>query len=206
MYIVFEGMVGSGKTTQSKKLFEYLQEKYPERKIIQAREPGSTIIAQEIRLLAQSRVFEEEMDPVCEAYLYAASRAQSLRHLVRPTLEAGGVVISDRSFISSLAYQGEARGLWFDRVLEINKQAVEWIIPDIVIHIYGDIAHSLARTFDATGDKFERMGIDFFEKIDKGYNKAGKLPLLINAWKDIDGRGTIEEVFERIREYIDTKM
>lgn len=105
MYIVFEGMVGSGKSTQSKKLFEYLQVKYPERKIIHVREPGSTIIAQEIRLLAQSRVFEEEMDPICEAYLYAASRAQSLRHMVKPTLDAGGIVIADRSFISSLAYQ-----------------------------------------------------------------------------------------------------
>lgn len=125
MYIVFEGMVGSGKSTQSKKLFEYLQEKYPDRKIIHVREPGSTIIAQEIRLLAQSRVFEEEMDPICEAYLYAASRAQSLRHLVRPTLEAGGIVIADRSFISSLAYQGEARGLGLDRIMEINQHAVE---------------------------------------------------------------------------------
>lgn len=125
MYIVFEGIVGSGKSTQSKKLFEYLKEKYPDRNVIQVREPGSTIIAQEIRLLAQSRVFEEEMDSICEAYLYAASRAQSLRHLVRPTLDAGGIVVADRSFISSLAYQGEARGLGLDRIMEINQHAVE---------------------------------------------------------------------------------
>lgn len=98
-------MVGSGKSTQSKKLFEYLQEKYPERKIIHVREPGSTIIAQEIRLLAQSRVFEEDMHHLTEAYLYAAARAQLLNTVVKPTLEAGGIVISDRSFISSLAYQ-----------------------------------------------------------------------------------------------------
>lgn len=125
MYIVFEGIVGSGKSTQSKKLFEYLKEKYPDRNVIQVREPGSTIIAQEIRLLAQSRVFEEEMDSICEAYLYAASRAQSLRHLVRPTLESGGIVVADRSFISSLAYQGEARGIGLDRIMEINHYAIE---------------------------------------------------------------------------------
>lgn len=198
MYIVFEGMVGTGKSTQSKKLFEYLKERYPDRKIIQVREPGSTIIAQEIRLLAQSRVFEEEMDPICEAYLYAASRAQSLRHLVKPTLDEGGIVVADRSFISSLAYQGEARGLGLERILAINEQAVEGVLPDLVIHLYGDIAHSLARTFDATGDKFERMGVDFFEKVDAGYRKASELPILQDAWRDVDGRGTIEEVFGRI--------
>lgn len=202
MYIVFEGMVGSGKSTQSKKLFEYLKGKYPERKIIHVREPGSTIIAQEIRLLAQSRVFEEEMDPICEAYLYAASRAQSLRHLVKPMLESGGIVVADRSFISSLAYQGEARGLGLDRIWEINKQAVEWIFPDLVIHLYGDIEHSLARTFDATGDKFEKMGVDFFKLVDSGYKKASQLPTLKKAWKDVDGRGTIDEVFERICEIL----
>ncbi|MDP2104253.1 MAG: dTMP kinase, partial [Candidatus Gracilibacteria bacterium] len=68
MYIVFEGIVGSGKSTQSKKLFEYLKERYPEKNIIHVREPGSTIIAHEIRLLAQAREFEEIMDPICEAY------------------------------------------------------------------------------------------------------------------------------------------
>lgn len=200
MYIVFEGMVGSGKSTQSKKLLEYLQEKYPEKEVILVREPGSTIIAQEIRLLAQSRVFEEEMDSICEAYLYAASRAQSLRHLVRPTLDAGGIVISDRSFISSLAFQGEGRGVGLDRILEINHRAIEGILPDLVIHLYGDIAHSLARTSDSTGDKFEKMGVDFFEKVDRGYRKASELPILQKVWMDIDGRGTIEEVFERIIE------
>jgi dTMP kinase len=105
MYIVFEGMVGSGKSTQSKRLFDYLKEKYPDWNIIHVREPGSTIIAQEIRLLAQAREFEEEMYPICEAYLYAAARAQLLHTVVHPTLDAGGIVISDRSFITSLAYQ-----------------------------------------------------------------------------------------------------
>lgn len=163
MYIVFEGMVGSGKSTQSKKLFEYLKAKYPDWNIIHVREPGSTIIAQEIRLLAQSRVFEEEMHPITEAYLYAAARAQLLHTVVKPTLDAGGIVIADRSFISSLAYQGEARGLGFDMVMDINREAVGEVLPDLVLSMHIDIDESLARTFDATGDKFEKMGREFFE-------------------------------------------
>lgn len=86
-----------------------MHEKYPDRKVILVREPGSTLIAQEIRLLAQAREFEEEMDPVCEAYLYAAARVQLLHTVVSEVLDQGGIVISDRSFVSSLAYQGEAR-------------------------------------------------------------------------------------------------
>lgn len=76
------------------------------------------------------------------------------------------------------------------------------MLPDRVIHLYGDIEHSLARTFDATGDKFEKMGVDFFEKVDAGYRKASQLPILREVWRDVDGRGTIDEVFERILEVL----
>lgn len=62
----------------------------------------------------------------------------------------------------------------------------------MVIHLYGDIEHSLARTFDATGDKFEKMGRDFFEKVNAGYYKASQLPELVKVWRCVDGRGTIE--------------
>ena len=198
MYIVFEGMVGSGKSTQSKKLFEYLKNEHPDWNIIHVREPGSTIIAQEIRLLAQSRVFEEEMHPITEAYLYAAARAQLLHTVVKPTLDAGGIVIADRSFISSLAYQWEARGLGFDVVMDINREAVWEVLPDLVLSMHIGIDESLSRTFDATGDKFEKMGRDFFEGVMRGYSKASKLPMLADAWCEVDSHGTVDEVFARI--------
>ncbi|MDD5376488.1 MAG: dTMP kinase [Candidatus Gracilibacteria bacterium] len=200
MYIVFEGMVGSGKSTQSKKLFEHLKTKYPDWNIIHVREPGSTIIAQEIRLLAQSRVFEEDMHPITEAYLYAAARAQLLHTLVKPTLDAGGIVIADRSFVSSLAFQGEARGLGFDMVMDINREAVGEVLPDLIFSMHIDIDEALSRTFDTTGDKFEKMGREFFEGVMRGYEKASKLPILVDAWCDIDSHGTPDEVFDRILE------
>ena len=108
MYIVFEGIVGSGKSTQSKKLVEYLRALGQD--VVHVREPGSTPIAEDIRYLCQGKTWDnEEMYPLTNAYLYAAARAQTLHTVVRPALDAGKIIVSDRSFLSSMAYQGEAQ-------------------------------------------------------------------------------------------------
>jgi len=195
-YIVFEGIVGSGKTTQSKLLLEKLKEKFSKREIVWTKEPGGTEIAQKIREIVQATPFVEEMEPVCEQYLYAASRAQALRKVIQPVLEKGGIVISDRSFFTSLAYQGFGRGLGLDLVLKINNPAVGGIWPDKVIIVDTDIDAALARTKDQSGDKFETFDKSFFVKVRKGYLAvAKKYPRIV---KIINGEGTIEEVFNRI--------
>lgn len=108
MYIVFEGIVGSGKTTQVQKLVEYF--KSLGRDVVSVREPGSTQIAEDIRYLAQTKEWEgETMHPLTNAYLYSAARAQTLETVVKPTLDSGKIVISDRSFLSSCVIQGEAQ-------------------------------------------------------------------------------------------------
>ena len=165
MYIVFEGIVGSGKTTQVKKLVEYLRvipfvkggrgdfvsEKNPQspydssftkelRNVIHVREPGSTEIAEDIRYLAQWKTWDSEtMHPLTNAYLYAAARSQTLHTIVAPALERWDIVISDRSFLSSCAIQGEAQGVGMDRILKINEQALDWVLPDIIIYLDIDI-------------------------------------------------------------------
>lgn len=99
-------MVGVGKSTQAKLLHQYFSNKYPEKEVLLVREPGGTPIAEAIRKTVQAMDFgEEQMHPLADVYLYAAARAQSLHSLVKPALEKGGIVISDRSFITSLAYQ-----------------------------------------------------------------------------------------------------
>ena len=123
LYIVFEGIVGSGKTTQVQKLVEYMRRTHlstnpqsslresssflkelPE--VIHVREPGSTPIAEDIRHLAQGKNWEDEsMHPMTNAYLYAAARAQTLQTVVKPALERGDIIVSDRSFLSSCAIQ-----------------------------------------------------------------------------------------------------
>jgi dTMP kinase len=108
MYIVFEGIVGSGKTTQVRRLVEYLQ--ISGKEVIHVREPGSTPIAEDIRHLAQAKEWEgESMHPLTNTYLYTAARAQTLHTIVKPALDAGHIIISDRCFLSSCAYQGEAQ-------------------------------------------------------------------------------------------------
>ncbi|MBX4187602.1 MAG: dTMP kinase [Candidatus Doudnabacteria bacterium] len=130
-YLVFEGPNRSGKTTQSNKLTEFMKEKYTNKEILVTREPGAgpgqSEIANDIRDIVQGQVaqsFSEPMNPYAEACLYAASRAQTLRMVIAPALERGAIVVADRSFISSLAFQGAGRELGIESVLELNRNAI----------------------------------------------------------------------------------
>jgi dTMP kinase len=200
MYIVFEWIVGTGKSTQSKKLVQYLQTAYPHKEIVHVREPWGTSIAEAIRTLAQGTEFAEEMNPICEAYLYAAARAQLLYTVVKPALDRGAVVIADRSVVSSLAYQGYARDVGVDKVWDINRQAIISCLPSIIFYLEGDIEHALARTFDAHGDKFEKMGLAFFQKVAEGYQKVSGIHIFAHARQKIDAKGSVDDVFARIVE------
>lgn len=83
-------------------------------------------------------------------------------------------------------------------VMDINREAVGDILPDLVFSMQLDIDIALSRTFDAVGDKFEKMGREFFEGVTRGYEKASHLPIIADAWCDIDSEGSQDEVFERI--------
>ncbi|MDP1743388.1 MAG: dTMP kinase [Candidatus Amesbacteria bacterium] len=195
-YIVFEGLAGCGKSTQSKLLVEKLKKRFPKRKIIWTREPGGTEIADAIRKVVQGTEYKEKMNYICEQYLYAASRAQTLRTIVKPILDKGGIVVSDRSFFTSMAIQGFGRDLGIPLVLKINEQAIFNMWPDLVIYLEINIRDSLNRTFDKSGDKFEKLGFSFYKKVKHGYSYlANKYPKIV---KTVDGTGTIEEVSQRI--------
>lgn len=196
LYIVFEGIVGSGKTTQSKLLVERLKKEFPHREIVWTREPGGSEIAGAIRKVVQATEYEETMEPVSECYLYAAARAQMLRKVVVPVIRRGGIVVSDRSFVTSVAFQGAGRGLSYDIVLKINKVAVNDVYPDLLLFIDMDPAISLKRARDAIGDKWERMGLDFFQRTKKGYQFAKRK--LKKVWVDIDGNGSVEKIHGKI--------
>ncbi len=198
MYIVFEGIVGTGKTTQSKRVFEYLKKKFPNKEIIWTREPGGTEIAEAIRKVVQGTEFNEDMDYICEQYLYAASRAQALRKVVKPVLDKGGIVVSDRNFITSLAFQGLGRDLGIKKSLAINKIAIEGFIPDIVIQLKLNPKKCLPRLKDQSGDKWEKLGLDFHTKIAKGYNEVSKVRGICKKWIKVNANGDTDEVFGKI--------
>lgn len=197
MYIAFEGTIGTGKTTQSKKLVEHLKTTFPEKEFIWTREPGGTEISEAIRKVVQGTQFDEEMEQVCEVYLYAASRAQSLRQIVRPALDRNAVVIADRSFLTALTNQAYGRELGFERVYEINKHTIDGIIPDYIFYFDLPISIGMRRSFDAKGDKFESLGEDFYTRVYNGYKEVSQIDMFKNKWVNIDANGTEEEVFNK---------
>ena len=196
-YFGFEGIVGCGKTTQSKLFAKELKRINPGVEVLWTFEPGGhSEIALAIRKLVQGTAFEERMTERTEAYLYAAARAQTLPTEVEPVLDRGGFVVSDRTVDSSRSYQGYGRGVGDDLVKRINGDAVGDLIPGKVAVIDVPPAVGWARKKDKLGDKFDSMGIEFFERVRDGYLKmAEEEPerLLV-----VDGVGTVEEVQARV--------
>lgn len=205
MYIAFEWIVWTWKSTQSKRLAEKLQQHYPDREVVHVREPGSTEISEKIRSVVQWEDFNhftEEMDADTEAYLYSAARAQLLNTLVLPTLQRWGIVISDRTFITSLAYQWHAMTWDVEHIWNINKPIVEQRIPDLVLVFSMDIEEALARTFDGDWDKHELKTIEFFNKAQEGFINNSQDSRFAKHSEIIDAQGTIEQVEERVRKAV----
>ena len=194
MFITFEGGDGTGKTTQINLLKEYLENRGYE--VVLSREPGGTPVAEKIReiLLDKNNV----MDDVTEAYLYASARAEHIRAVVRPALDAGKVVLCDRFLDSSVAYQGYGRGLSAQRVLAINREAVDGVLPDRTYLLVLDKAAAEKRvTQRGEKDRIESSGDDFKQRVAEGFLvEAKKNPQRIVV---IDAGRSIEEVAADIR-------
>ncbi|MEK7183536.1 MAG: dTMP kinase, partial [Patescibacteria group bacterium] len=173
-----------------------------DREIIWTREPGGDTIAEAIREIVQARSFTVTMDPICEAYLFAAARAQSLRSIVRPAVDRGAIVISDRNYVSSVAFQGFGRGLGLETILEINHRAIQACPPNFLVFLDVPLDIALARTSDRAGDKFESLDKAFFEKVAEGYKAMSQHPLLKPIWHRVDAHAPVEEVFKRIEAII----
>lgn len=164
-FIVFEGGEGAGKSTQMSGLVGWLQARGED--VVRTKEPGGTQIGERIReLLLDPDV--AEMDPRSEALLYAADRAQHVAEVIRPALEAGKVVVSDRFVDSSLAYQGLARGLGLEEIYRISEWATEGLLPDVVIYLKLDPEEGLRRV-DGERDRIESEEADFHRKVSSAY-------------------------------------
>src|SRR6476659_11397556 len=168
MFITLEGLDGSGKTTQAHLLGARLEAEGVE--VVTTREPGGTPLGEQIRELV---LHGDHVAPWAEAALYAAARAQHVEQLIRPTLERGATVVCDRYVDSSVAYQGIARGLGLERVLELNLAAVEGLMPDrtILLEIgVEDAAGRMARDLD----RIEREGDGFRSRVAAAYRELAE--------------------------------
>jgi dTMP kinase len=192
MFVTFEGLDGSGKTTQKRLLQERLEA--DGREVLATREPGGTELGERIRDLV---LRGGEVVPWAEALLYAASRAQHVEEVIRPALALGATVVSDRYVDSSVAYQGAGRGLGLDRVLDLNLVAVDGLLPDRTFLLQLDPSAAASR-IAREHDRLEREGDEFRRRVDAGYRElAARFPERIVV---LDATRPAEELAEEIHE------
>ncbi|MFY9176517.1 MAG: dTMP kinase [Caldicoprobacterales bacterium] len=167
-FITFEGPDGSGKTTQINLLKEYLVNKGHD--VIVTREPGGTPISEAIRnIILDTR--HKEMNAITEMLLYAAARAQHVAQLIKPALDQGKIVLCDRFVDSSVAYQGVGRNLGIEMIEEINKVALQGIVPDLTLFFDIEPEKGLKRGLgrDRKADRLEQEDISFHKKVYQGF-------------------------------------
>ena len=191
VFIAFEGGEGSGKSTQSKLLKKWLEEEGEE--VVLSREPGGTEMGKDLRriLLDHST---GEISPRAEALLYAADRAHHVYSKIRPALDRGEVVITDRYFDSSIAYQGAGRVLVSGEVARISRWATESLFPTLTILIDLPAETGLGRL--KSKDRLEVEPLDFHERIRQEYLQLSLLDP--ERYLVVDGRQTVEEIHSDI--------
>jgi dTMP kinase len=195
MFITFEGLDGSGKSTQAELLRSRLEADGLE--VISTREPGGTELGEKIRDLV---LHGGDVTPWAEALLYAAARAQHVEVVIRPALERGASVICDRYLDSSVAYQGVGRDLGLDRVLDLNLAAVGGLLPDRTFLLALDVTE-IASRLDREHDRLERESEAFHARAAAGYSElAGRFPeriVVLDAKRPADDLA--EEVYGALR-------
>lgn len=201
--IVFEGPEGSGKTTQLRLLSEWTVARGATRPVVAVREPGGTPLGDEIRRLLLHP--ESDIAGRAEALLFMASRAQLVEREIRPALDAGAIVLVDRFFLSTYAYQVEGRGLPQEDVAAANRFATGGLRPDVTLLLSFPVAEGLARAArrPAGHDRMEQEAREFHERVARAFDgfatpewqaahpEAGPV-------ERIDARGAPREVFARV--------
>ncbi|MDR2251496.1 MAG: dTMP kinase [Endomicrobium sp.] len=207
IFITIEGGEGSGKTTQSRLLKEYLEKLG--RKVLLTREPGGTLFAESIRKILLNP--DSRPVPLSELFLYEAARSQHMDEFVIPALKAGKVVICDRFTDATVAYQGYGRKLDIKLINRLNKEATFGILPNLTIYLDIDPKKGLNKakfldkeSYGASGDRIERESVIFHNNVRKGYlNQAKKYHKRI---KVIKTQSTPLETHMLIRKYFDAVL
>lgn len=204
MFITFEGPDGCGKSTQLALLGEYLAQKGYN--VVTTREPGGTSIGEKIRAVLHD-LSNEDMHARTEILLYSASRAQLVEQLVRPALSEGKIVLSDRFYDSTLAYQGYGRGLDLKSLEAITAFATGGLRPDLTIYIDVDPRVGLERRqkdAQAEWNRLDALELEFHRRVHEGYR------VLIRAeperWITINGMRPIEAVQADVRSAVAAQL
>ena len=195
MFVSFEGADGSGKSTQAELLRETFAAEA--REVVLTREPGGTELGERARELVLNG---PEMGAWAEAALYAASRAEHVEEVIRPALERGAIVVCDRYVDSSLAYQGVARGLGIEAVLQLNLTVTAGLLPDVTFLLLIDPSVAAGR-YD-NSDRLELEGTALQGKVDAAYRSlAERFPeRIVTVDADRPADQIRDEILERLRQ------
>jgi dTMP kinase len=198
-FITFEGIDGSGKTTQLKKTTEYLRGKSIVPLIL--REPGSTPLSERVRRILLNKKLE--INAVSEFMLYVAARAELVKDILAPALAKGNIVLCDRFYDSTTAYQGYGRGIDVNLIKKVNELGSGTCPPDLTFLIDVDYKTSLSRR-KKKRDRLESESKAFFNKVRNGFLQIA-LKEKVRV-KVIDGNQPVAAVFEEVKYWLDRKL
>jgi len=194
MFLTFEGVDWSGKSTQAGLLADWLRAEG--RAVHATREPGGTPVDEALRDLV---LHGDDMAPWTEAAVYAAARAEHVAAIIRPALERGEIVVCDRYIDSSVAYQGAGRGLGEERVRDLSMLVTGGLLPDRTFVVLLDPEEARRRS-GSDHDRIERAGDEFMRRVDAAYRELARAePERVVA---VDGNRPAEEIAEEIREHV----
>lgn len=194
-FITFEGGEGAGKSIQVEILSSHLSEKgYP---VVVTREPGGTRIGEQIRTITHSTE-NVDLNPVAEAYLMAAARAQHVAQIIEPSLESGKIVVCDRFVDSGIAYQGYGRKLGPEVIAKLNELAVNGAIPDLTIYLNVPLELGMKRRKKSqkSSDRLDLQQHEFYARVHNGYDELAKVNS--SRYVVIDASQSIVEVASEI--------
>ena len=200
-FIVFEGIDGSGKTTQINQLSKWLigTDLIPENnKLVITREPGGTKLGKSIRSLLLDTSREKSPGSITELLLYAADRSQHVNEIIRPTLDQGDWVISDRFCGSTLAYQGYGRKIDINLIKDLEAIATQGITPDITFLLDIPIEESIRRRMNRKDDRIEKEGREFLSNVSLGFQELSE----DSNWKKISAINSEEKITSEIKSEI----
>lgn len=199
LFITFEGADGCGKTTQMELLAEYLKNNGND--VLLTREPGGKGLGEKVREILLN--YEGPVSDRCESFLFLADRAQNIDIIVNPAVSQGKIVLCDRHIDSTVAYQGYGRGLDIERINKLNDIATNGKKPDLTFVFDIDVETSMKRV-GKEKDRMESAGIDFHNRVRKGYLELAKQePQRI---KVLDATKSIEEIHNNVIEIINEKL
>jgi len=200
VFITFEGIDGCGKSTQLRLLASGLRARRLE--VVTTREPGGTTLGQKLR--AALLDVKEQVDPLAELFVFAADRAQHVRSLVRPALEAEKIVISDRYADATVAYQGAGRGFTPELIQQIVQLATDGLMPDLTLLFDLSIAESTLRTRKRVAakrsDRLDSENVEFHERVREAYLEIAKANP--DRVRTIDARGSAQQTHEFVLDIV----